>query len=748
MDLLHEKLQAAGQYVDVLGSILRMTDDPGEVERFYEAEFNRREFQEASDLLGNARLTLSALLIPVEPNRDDSYFDELEAAIPEDEITGELPDLDAIALERGLTHKEEVTLNAKKLMGKAYEAFNNAKKSPANELSSVLYQSNLKSMLYTPQDLVTTLSVWLADHDERNQEKQNNQTVYVQAMKLIEVEMRDNWRQDISPSHLVDFVRLYALLDLYDSKVSANILREYFKNPKKQSDRIYARRQLAFAALDLVDEPRALEKVLLIGNYQTDVLPPEGYLDAFLVATRLGVDDNFVIDDEQLKASWNANVVFRKLFELSDMSDQESQAASYKYLNLESVQQAFRSAVINATRLNGQKKMADRITILEKLTTNKTFSLTEDQFKRGPNWPLNIVLDGSDPLRKVYANRVESLLESRTIVKQCIGLIRNERPQSDPKAITIRIPGKNFSIDIVAETPNLLKTRLGQIIEQVQHSQLTPEITETLSNYDVAGLKITDPIIINIDDQIVMFWFRQHAQIEKTIHPIGSLESIGLPELDLPEGQTLRDSADQISAYVKDHHSIFLPPSGVRGHIIQEGLTQFGYSEARFRPDPEDSGNMIVSIEVGKGENTLVYEVVFNKDFEFDLKGFRLDSVGSRDFIDRLRVVLLEMVKDTICYEYPDLEPNLGKADPQTVRPVFIAAMGHLRFLANGHKPSIKAQENYVREVGNSTLREASDRRKEVFERNEDSTYVKRREPKNSGNGLPRLVRLGKPKIK
>lgn len=632
-------------------------------------------------------------------------------------------------------------------MGDAYTAFASARKKPHEGITSVLHQANIVSLLSSPETLLVMLNIWHADHLERSKADTDNlersdavdplkskNTVYTKALELLKLQLTKEKLEAIQIPQLLEYVRASASADSNVSKPASDLLKLYFETPRKDSEFIAARRRLAFVALDLLNDPVALKKALEIGTFQTDIMKSEGYVLAFFVATRLGIDDNLQNNDYQLRDAWNTNMVFQKLYDFCGLDDHNASGIENRYLKSQEFDTKLKLLTLNAQRANqNQREFHSRVAKLDTVGKDSIFATSAEGPVIKLEWPINVILNLSDPLRRLYTERVEPLIYARDMISGTKEMFLKATPGVDPRSVTIRIPGTNFIADIVVQDAAMLE-HLNKIIAHVQQNaaSLDEDIIRQLQQDNIGGVKMSHPIRAGLKPgQLFEYWFRQSAVSERALHSIAELEQIGLPKLKLPENQTLAEYAERYTRSVAARRSVFFGPKGARGNITQKELKDLGYDHISFNNHPDDATRTVVTIYVGKGKNAIGYEVTLDKDLHIETDGLIAESPNTPDFVRSLQVTILAMIENTICHEMSDDSPRTP--NPQHVQNV-LRAVGHLRFLPIGFHASQKAAANFANEVrADISLATVSNMRRRAFEAiygldsRRDSTYVRRR---------------------
>lgn len=734
--------QQAQEYSETLSAILQ-TMPFEEAEAFFVEESQHPEYRHyAAYSDWAAKLTFESLLsqnleihAKLEENQDFSG-DEFELA------STSSPDS-----KQELSTTNEITLKARDLIQKVTKIIDTSNpKVVENNIFGALILNDVNKYLYSPDNYLALIKAIKAEGEFVSI---NGEVVSIAwyVAKSVELELEKNWQKKLTADHLAAYVRLSAEFDEEIAGTSGYLLQKYFAAPRSFRERIFARRQLAFAALKLIDDPASLLQAILIGTFQTEALTrDQGYLESFYAATRYGINEDGEIDDESLTNAWSTNTVFRELCRLTTLVEEDIFSDEFLYTKTDSFIEFNDQLIkkhVKKYGAEGFRTLTNRRKILDDISKTQTLVLTPEH---NSVWPYTAIFHPNDLLKRELTEKVQPYLFALGRVDQIKAEMKRQDPKSQPRSLTIRVSEMPYSIDIVVEDPKMAIDSLDRIIEIIRNSKIiNPEI---LMKYTPQGFTVSGISQGFIDGKQFVFWFRQHASMEKTIHPIGTLASIGLPEINT-EGKTLNEYSETLAKSVFSRQSVFLGLVGIRGPITEPKLRARGFRAAQFREDPKDNRRTIATLVVGEGENPLRYEVALDQNFRIDLQGMELDSLESHKFVLTLQAILLQMIQEIVCYEFDDLDEQFSIPEYDKVARIFNGVMGHMRFLAKGSATD-RARRYYDKERNAAsdplnTLDSESEKRKRVHNTTRNSTYRRSTvgEDKN-----PKLRRLGKVKLK
>jgi len=512
---------------------------------------------------------------------------------------------------------------------------------------------------------------------------------------------RREW-QTVSSEQLQSLLRLSSI-DGIGSDIADAALRGYFQGPKTKSDTIQARSRYAHAVLDLALEPQVLERALLIGNCETEILARDSDFNmniySVIRAHAFDAPKLSVVNRAAELQSWKddidiqfgeaiaADMVLINMMRLTRLPTQEILKRNEGFF---SSQKWLDNMVAEGRRMTPLIPAHEYIRKLDTLhkfySQSSEISFTPATFEKAVSqWPLSAF--SNNDLYKKYLETAGPLLSSDQLKTTFLNIFKEEYPQyTNPQFFTFT-DSEGHVLEFCIPTPDLM-SQIPEIMQAITETQ-SGEIVQTADteSYGAHAHSFVALHYVDFQDHPIEFWYRTQSPLENP-HPVDSLQLYGLPEPDIPEGSTPYTESRRLSREIMENQRRFLFERGVQIPLDIPELESRGYEHIVFRKDGE---RIAVELKMRHIQNP--FSLHFSTDFQLDLEG---KTLSNPEYGDLLLLTFLRILRPILCDEPEENNENLGILTGE-----MLARCGHFRNLPSAnHHFSSYAASNYFLEQG------------------------------------------------
>ncbi len=549
----------------------------------------------------------------------------------------------------------------------------------------------------------------------KSEEKDNPQakSLFEKALVILPAEVQKSW-ESLTSDQLKDLVQIYSRSDIA-SELTGRALRGYFKGPKGRKKVADANYKFVLGALDLIDDSQALETAVMIGSFQTDIVPFGSPYHLDLYST------NYVevVDDGLLKrAHASDNIIFDLGYLTSlDMSLIRQRNTEMRIKN-PAFDRKIREEATKYAIQYGYAYVQDKMKALHEVGAVTEFTLSPEERDQAQRiWPINVLLSTEDPLSQKYKQKAISRVISERLRKTTIEPLLKEAGVE--KVTTVRLPiGEGIVLDtyipaeIVSSKNEVLRTIMARApLEDDLKAGISTDPSNSaivFGNETVGGMP-------------VYYLYRQEAGMEQDRHEINALEEIGFPIPQLPEDQVLGRVNNELADQINRRRLRYLNSRGVRIPVTSGALLELGYSFIDLKQNSDHPQGADVTVAVGD----LRYKIKMDQNLNFDLEG---KSLNSQHLSESLRYLMLGILDKVVCEEHIKSESGESLNDETTE---IVSRMGHYRFLPvitrEGERVfytyTPRAEQLYAQYTGRSLALKSS-QRKQDFGTDRNSTWV------------------------
>lgn len=578
--------------------------------------------------------------------------------------------------------------------------------------SDKFIEETTRHLLVKPEDIDPVGNIWQAYTKEGAED-----SLYQRVVRSAVSEAKEGWKK-MTPAHLGEYIKVYSHSSL-NKELAAQILRGYFKGPSNATESTDGLYNLAFAALDLVDDPQALHNAVGIGLFMTDIVSRDSSFQLGWYQSRFLTIDN----DDLLRRAFNAESILFSMLPLTNWDEDAVRKSNIEYeYSSDKLMDFVGKRVRELEKRYDKERVKQIINVLSDSGSVPQLMLeSKEMEKLMSRWPYSLTYDISDPLRRKYQEEVGPLITSLILRRGLISDYKRRGVNEDIVFVDIPI---NDGFSIGMGLPVSLVPKKNEILRSVLQSGGFSE-EEKVSLEDKA-LNRTGLAFHRVDDIAVGIWYRPLSGIEARRHEISALEEFGFPTPQAPEGQTLDEATELLRDKVERTQTRYLIERGIKKPLHAQELRNLGYTDISFYKDRGQPG---ARVKVGVAGQT--YSVRLDERFNFDFEG---KSFSSPQLHTNLKYVALSILEQILCEKNED---NGHEAETEETRQI-VSRMGHLRLLPQGKTRTLQAVMNY-REYEGLDLVVKNEIRKRELNTARETTYVK---PviREEGEELPPMV--------
>lgn len=523
-------------------------------------------------------------------------------------------------------------------------------------------------------------------------------------------------RAEALPDGLVsELVRAYTYGDEV-AELSQAALKAYFHDRGKAGnvDTLY---NFALAVFDLIDDPLAFEKGLLIANFEDEGILQRGsnlYTD-FLIGRNSLDDDNVlrkmrrfgICFDALVLTSVDTDAVARR--NIAFDSNPKLKEKSYRYLQHVASKLSFeevnrRLHLLNATQDSLEPMMITR----------------EDRQRLLSEWPISVVYDDTDPLSQKYRQVAESKVSSMLYRNQVVKSMAEEGVTS---FTFLSIPLPEGAVVEVCIGGEMDQERRAALVRKITREGVAFFHERQSEKEDFSGGVMTGEKGI-LGNNSYRLWLRHAIFPERQRHPLSGLEAVGLPAPKLEGDESLGEAVSRLHHDLLTGHIRFINRRGFSIPIPSQELRKLGYQTITFRGT--DRYRILVKVAV----NNVIYPIKLDPNFSLDLEGKKpLSPVLDQTF----SYLVYSLLKPIIC----EARDHSGVSGLEAGNLDVVSRVGHFRELTMpGFHYSTTAIGNCFREQGKDLVAEQGRLQNRPGQQtNNPFTYV--RELIETGEDLP-----------
>lgn len=507
-------------------------------------------------------------------------------------------------------------------------------------------------------------------------------SLYALITERLRKKMRGEW-SGRGKGLLSKLVTLY-VYSPFAKEMIFEAMKGYFQaldSPPKVAQGMY---NFADAAFEVVNDPLALEQIVKILSFDTDWVPRGSSVWMDFVEARTTIDNDTV-----LQKAYIADNMALRLAELTSLDPDELRRRNHEHRDSEKVLQLRldRYGERMAMRL-GQKTAQDKfdtLTAADKIVT--TVSLEPNQaYEYYTTWPLNLITDPTDPVLQKYTQLVGSKVEAKKYRRDVERAFRDEG-FTQTTSFALFFP--NGIIVEVCTAGNLDAEQRAAILRDINRHHTQEELLEHLERYQrtPAATTVIASFLGRIDGQLYHIAARRLCVIEQNIHPLNTLETIGIPLPPLEPNENLDQVIHNLHEKILKEKSRYLNTRGFRVPFRQSEFTRLGYRSLVYRKGADNSTR--VALQVNGTTFTFHLDRYFNLDLREQIIQSPLIEQGLQYFLySTLYPLLCE--RDGNGHNGPESYDGLE----------VVSRVGHLRFLPDGQHFTSDAYLNCLAETG------------------------------------------------
>jgi len=664
-----------------LAEILKSEGNPEFRKNFLVGERLKPQYKNAKEAAKRRNLALREI------SKQDSINagDESSQALP---VVGN-PLVDLKPAERELTPQEQTVLWANQV----FEEHNNLPKrnSAERRVARNLVTQTARSLVQNPADIDIAGSVWKS-RETASENQQPTDSFYGEVKKESSAAIRKNW-ETVTPEQLAQLVKVYAN-SILTQDFGHDLLANYFKGPNSRNQKVDALYNFALGALDLIENQRALEEAVKIGQFETPLLPRESGFFRDIQIAMGGLTSNEQ-EELSLKKALITQRVLADMTTLTSLDYDQIFSRDQDYIERDEKLQDTKTLALEQAKRSDEVK--NRIEAMREYGSNEGDVNTLEIKRLGNVWPYSLVLDEDDPLtrkcKEIAKETIEAQWNKQNIIQEM-----EKKGIKDIAFISVALP-EGFVIDVCAPQEALTGRRNETIREVINFNfrGVDKDYVQEESSFFTVHMAWTWK---QLGDSPIHLTLRKPSGFESNQHPLQSLELIGFPNPSTEVGQDMSAVNEELADDIKRTQLRFLNKRGVRVPVKNTALGDFGYSHIDFQKDSDDLSKTVVKIFVGD----VPYSVKLDQYFNFDFEGKKFNA----PFIqDSLRYTILSYLKPILC----DDRVINAKGEKRDLDAEVVSRMGHLMLLPSDRHRSVQAIVNCFRIEGKDLIALDAERR-------------------------------------
>lgn len=681
----------AKEYRKVLSEVVKSEPDKAKRRQFLGEEKQSGEYKQARDIVINSRRAASSAL--------GEEFEPIKNG------DGENPLAEIQPSEETLSEDEKDLLWANRILTEYNDSVKSGNKHKAKEIVSFAARRLVKKT----ETIGRLAAVWKVDEESSEED-----SAYNQILRRTYKEIKDNW-DDLTHEQIAGLIKCYAHEEIGKDFVE-QLLKAYFNGPSSRRQKVDAHYNFAFAALDLVNDQKAIDEVVRIGFFDTQIIPRGSEFHRDFILGRGTINDDQILS----KAIIADNAIFNLSF-LSTVDISDAQAANRSYVNTDpKIRAGLEKIILKASKMLGPKAARDRTLALMAYNEQDKLVLGDDEETAHvfvSTWPYSLLSKEKDPLCKRESLVISPLIVSKRLKKE---FFDRKLAEKLGEFVQLSIPTPDgFMLD-VAFPRSQIASKEDLVRHLLKNEQLAEDEKETVENMFREPVEKISLRVASFRGSPYIAWYRPLADLEN-LHPINALSEVGIPFSR--EDEDFANLGNALASEIIRTQIRFLNKRGVRVPLEFSEFKELGYKEIVFR---------------AKGKNVHVEIGVLGNRFNIDLdENLNLEpgnrTISSGVLKDSLRYLILRTLRPVLCLE--DFQDKVKGASLETEE--VLSRMGHLRLLPEGFKFTDTAVTNFFLEQSKD-LRVVNAERKIKLRTNRFTTYVK--EVKEKEDNLPPVV--------
>lgn len=513
--------------------------------------------------------------------------------------------------------------------------------------------------------------------------------------------------EGFSPRILTELVSTRAnrplLKDFYGKYIQG-----YFLGPKFRNQKVDSLYKFVLGAMDLANDSAAAREAVLIGMFQTDILPGGGDFHLDFAASRFV----YVDQETNLKKASLADMYLLDFGELHFSNSERDQIKD----NISKHSKSFRDRYIRASegiikRIGYEEYRKRLLAINDYMSGNARFP--GEVFE---NWFVQFLRSSlNDPLSKKYFASIYPRVGSVKFAES----VEVKHPDRFPNPFYISATHSGLALTIVmpeeASDRKQLVVESGKKVLDDSGNELIDRLKQDVKT-SINPIAFTMDVVDSRDEDLKriltasMMSIRAITEFDNNLHPIDSFTKLGLPTPPYKFDQ-LRTTNEFLRDSIVRDQTRFLNTRGVRVTPLHPKLEALGYEYIDFKRIDQNIRDTVVTLRA----RDLIESVRLDSNFNLDLEG---KNIGSEIFYRQLQYILLSYLSVVVCEpgdKSPSSDVDLGNQ--------IISRMGHLRWLPEGYRYSAQAVENFRSYEGGDLVVKDLDR-KALNNRTQFTTYV------------------------
>jgi len=681
----------AKEYRQTLSDIIKSEPDKAVRREFLREEMKSDEYIQARE---------SVIEFRREKLREGEEFERISKS------PGENPLAEIHRDSENLTEEERDLLWANRLLVEYNESITGGDRRRAKEIASLAARRLVKKT----ETIGKLASVWKVDPRRAEVD-----SAYNQILHRTYKEIKDDWK-DLSPEQIVGLIKSYAHEEIGRDFVE-ELLKAYFKGPNSRRQRVDAYYNFVFASLDLVNDQKAIDEVVRIGFFDTEIIPRDSEFHRNFILGRATINDDVVLG----KAIIADNAIFNLSF-LSTVDITEAKTANARFTNSDpKIKEDLERMIVKASKVLGAQAASDRAIALMNYNDQEKLVFsggeeTAEIFAR--TWPYSLVSDERDRLHKKEALVIGPLVLSKRLQSE---LFNKTFKEKFGEIVQLSIPTPDGLMLEVAVPIGLLDAREELVRHLLENERLKPSELEAVKSMFGKPVEKIAVSASTFKGNPYVAWYRPMSESEN-LHPINALSEVGVPFTK--EGEDLGYLGNALASDILRTQIRFLNKRGVRIPLEFKEFKELGYREVVFKAR---GSNINVELDVLGNKFT----VDLDENLNLDLGNRTISSGALRDSI---RYLVLKTLRPVLCME--DFQNKAKGAEGEETAEI-LSRMGHLRLLPEGFRFTDKAVINFFNER-KKDLRVVNAQRMIELNTARYTTYVK--EVKEREDNLPPVV--------
>lgn len=556
-----------------------------------------------------------------------------------------------------------------------------------------------RSVVMNPQSLEIARSVWRKDDT-------SDEAVpfYTEVVAACAEQIEKNW-QKITPDQLANLTARYAhsktTKDAYKKMIKA-----YFEGPSTRSEKLDTLYTLAMGATSLINDVPALEFAILLGEFQTDILPDLFYTDFYISRW------SHLHKDADVKKAMNVDTVFMDLTEFTTLNSKQIRDDLFNNrVNTDRILKAHNDASQESVAVLGYAEASKRYQELRTLQALTASGSRDDRDNAKVNipWAYNIVADKQDPLMLKHLELQPSMdaLRNRQAIRKTM---KETDGIPNPYFTSAPLIDADYMLDIALPSKNLLRHK-SEIIKALLATNPLHGLQSKKEGEHTHALAHSVSILgsFTFNGEHIHYIFRNKSQLDANEHSVSSLDLVGFPIPHVESGNLITETKG-LAAKIDKEQIRFLNKRGLRVPVVD----YFGepYQSIDFRREDSD-GSIRAIIHLTSGP----IPILFDSNLNFAPEG---KTIENPYLIENIRYLLLSLLYPILCNEKLTNDAIDGPNLELEIR----SRMGHLRLLPDGQKFTNKAVANFIAYEGKD-LRAKDEERKKEKKTARYTTYVK-----------------------